>query len=96
MILYFQAKLQELNLAYFEFFDVAYFWKYQKSVCLNSDCAQFVLHGVIPKYAVEFLKHIQESEDGNSEVFALRENGADKLSCSEAVPSALGNEKNNP
>lgn len=62
MILYLQAKLSELRIAYFEFFRVAYMWKYQKDYLSNDDCAQFALHGVIPAYAVEYLSHLQATE----------------------------------
>ena len=96
MILYLQAKLSELNLAYFEFFQVAYFWKYQKHYLSNSDCAEFVLHGIVPKYVQEYLRHLQENEHAHCGVLPVRENSADECTRSEALPSALREEENNP
>lgn len=62
MMLYFQAKLSDLNLAYWQFFQVAYQWRYGKHVMLNDDEAQFLLHGILPRYVTDYLKHLQGEE----------------------------------
>lgn len=89
MILYLQAKLSELRMAYFEFFQVAYYWKYQKHYLSNSDCAEFALHGIVPVYVQEYLRHLQENEHGNHQVFPVFTDSTNERPCGEAVPSPL-------
>lgn len=62
MMLYLRAKVEELGVSYLQFFETAFFWRFERHSSLNDDYCQFLLHGVIPKYAVEFLKHIQQKE----------------------------------
>lgn len=64
MLLYFRAKLEQLNMSYHQFFETAYQWRFNppQMPSLNDDAAQFLLHAVLPRYCVEFLKHLQEKE----------------------------------
>lgn len=62
MILYFHHKLNELGITYHQFFEIAYFWRFQKQVQLHDDFAQFLLHSVLPLYVVAYLKHLQEKD----------------------------------
>lgn len=62
MRLYLTAKVKELNLSYLQFLETAHFWKFGRAVIPQEDYTQFCLHGVIPKYCVEFLHDIQEKE----------------------------------
>jgi hypothetical protein len=62
MLLYFKAKLDELNLAHWQFFEIAYYKKFGKVVDLKDDGIAFQLHGVIPSYVVEYLRSMQNAE----------------------------------
>lgn len=59
MQLAFHQKLLELRLTYHEFFRVAYLWKFGKLQDLTADCADYRLCGHLPKYATEYLAHLQ-------------------------------------
>jgi hypothetical protein len=62
MMLFFRAKLEELRLSALEFFETAYVWKFDKQPVVQEDFCQYLLHGVLPKYVVEYLKHLQQGE----------------------------------
>lgn len=62
MRLYLTAKVRELNLSYLQFMEIAHYWKFGRDVIPQGDYTQFLLHGILPKYVVEFLKDIQEKE----------------------------------
>lgn len=64
MLLYMKAKLERLGMTYHQFFEVAYQWRFNPGQVpsLHDDYCQFLLHSVIPKYVVEYLKHLQRSE----------------------------------
>lgn len=68
MILYLQEKLRQLNMSYNQFFAVAFWWQFKRTSMLNDDEAQYLLHGVIPRYVVNYLKHIQQKESRNENV----------------------------
>lgn len=64
MMLYFKAKLDELRITYHQFFMTAYQWRFNPArlPSIDDDYCQFLLHGVLPKYVVEYLKHLQKEE----------------------------------
>lgn len=62
MLLYFNAKLTALRLTAHEFFHIAHVAMFKRDAQLEDDYAQFLLHGVLPKYVVNYLKEIQQSE----------------------------------
>lgn len=58
---------------------VSHQWRFGRTGQLEDDHAQFILHGVIPKYALEFLKHMQEGETyGGLDLFSLCSESADE------------------
>lgn len=74
MMLYFQAKLTELRLTFHEFFHVAHQWRFGRDSMLNDDEAQFLLHGIIPRYVQDYLKHLQGETDAR-QVHEVSEDG---------------------
>ena len=64
MFLYFKAKLESLGMTYHQFFETAYQWRFNppKIPIISDDYCQFLIHGVLPKYVVEYLKHLQKEE----------------------------------
>lgn len=64
MLLYLRNKLENLGLTYHQFFETAYQWRFNppQVPSLNDDYAQFLLHSVLPRYVVDYLKHLQEKE----------------------------------
>lgn len=64
MLLYLRNKLENLGLTYHQFFETAYQWRFNppQVPSLNDDYCQFLLHAVLPKYVVDYLKHLQRSE----------------------------------
>lgn len=80
MLLYLYRKLDELRISAHEFFQLAYMAKFNKLMDLNDDFAQYLLHGVLPRYVVEYLKHLQENEHARDLVHQVRkERGDDGL-----------------
>lgn len=75
MILYFHQKLRELQMSAHEFFQLAYQWKFNKIMDLHDDFSQYLLHSVIPLYAREFIKHLQENERARNLVHQVPESG---------------------
>lgn len=96
MLLYFQAKISELRLTYHEFFETAYQWRFGRLVMLDDDYAQFLLHSVLPKYVVEFLQHLQESEGGNHQMLVVQSNGSNQQQRGEVPPNAVGETYDHP
>lgn len=96
MILYFRAKLEQLGLTYHEFFETAYHWRFGKLVTIDSDYAQFLLHSVLPKYVIEYLKHLQESEDGSRQMLVVQSNGTNQQQHSQGSPPPLGESGHDP
>lgn len=62
MLLYFQAKLAELQVSYLQFFEMAHMWRFNRAVLPQDDYIRFLTKGIIPKYAVEFLNDMQQKE----------------------------------
>lgn len=64
MLLYFKAKLGDLRISYHQFFEIAYQWRFNppRMPSISDDYCQFLLHGVLPKYVIEYLKHLQKEE----------------------------------
>lgn len=64
MLLYLRNKLENLGLTYHQFFETAYQWRFNppQVPSLNDDYCSFLLHGVLPRYVVAYLKHLQEKE----------------------------------
>lgn len=58
-----------------EFFQLAYQWKFNKIMDLHDDFAQYLLHSVIPLYAREYIKHLQENERARNHVLEVSESG---------------------
>ena len=77
MLLYLYQKLKELRISAHEFFQIAYMAKFNKLMDLNDDFAQYLLHGVLPKYVVEYLKHLQENERARDLVYQVRQERGD-------------------
>lgn len=77
MMLYFHQKLRELQISAHEFFQLAYMAKFNKLMDLNDDYAQYLLHGILPKYAVEYLKQLQENERARDLVHQVRQERGD-------------------
>jgi hypothetical protein len=62
-LLYFHAKLRELHCSALEFFEVAYITEVKKwPPSLADDYAQYLMHSIIPPYAIAYLKKLQERE----------------------------------
>jgi len=62
-LLYFHATLRDRKCSALEFFEVAYLSEVKKyPPNLGDDYAQYLMHGVLPPYALAFLKKIQEKE----------------------------------
>lgn len=62
MILYFNAKLEALRLTPHEFFHIAHVALFNRDAQLEDDFAQYLMHGVLPKYVVNYLKRMQQHE----------------------------------
>lgn len=62
MLLYFRAKLEELRLTPHEFFHISHQAIFNRDAQLEDDYAQWLMHSVLPKYVVTYLKRIQERE----------------------------------
>lgn len=75
MLLYFKAKLEELRITYHQFFEVAYQWRFNPPhvPCINDDYCQYLLHGVLPKYVIEYLKHLQQEETCSASAVVVSE-----------------------
>lgn len=47
-----------------QFFQEAYFYKFQKHADMWNSVAQYRLHGVIPKFVEEYVKHLEGKDNG--------------------------------
>lgn len=93
MRLYLTAKVKELNLSYLQFMEICHYWKFGRDVIPQEDYAQFMLHGVIPRYCVEFLVDMQEKERDTCRQYSAQ--NVARLSppmqwSNSALPSVLG------
>lgn len=62
-ILYFHAVLRDKKCSALEFFELAYIAEIKKfPPNLGDDYAQYLMHSIIPPYALAFLKKIQAKE----------------------------------
>jgi hypothetical protein len=68
-MLYLSNKVKELHTSFLSFFEVAYYWRFQKEPSVNDDYVQFMLHGVIPKYVLAYLDHLQHEEARQPSLF---------------------------
>jgi uncharacterized protein YhfF len=59
MKLFMMNLLRERNLTIGEFFRLAHVWKFGKDRDMSDSVAQYVMHGVIPKFVCEYLKTFQ-------------------------------------
>jgi hypothetical protein len=89
MLLYMKDKLERLGMTYHQFFEVAYQWRFNPGQLpsLHDDYAQFLLHSVIPKYVVDYLKHLQRSETCTAP--SVIETSGNSQPSSSLQPSAL-------
>ncbi len=69
MILYLQLKLVRLRITAHEFFETAYMWRFNKQGHITPDFCAYMLHGVIPAYVCAYLKHLQELDNKQGEMF---------------------------
>lgn len=70
MLLYLKEKIKQCGGDDLQFFQCSYIWKFDKFYECVADIAQYRLHGVIPRYVQEYIKHLQQEEtcsskDGN-------------------------------
>lgn len=59
-MLYFRAKLVELRISALEFFETAYVWQFDKQGHVSPDYCEYLLNGVLPKYVINYCKHLQK------------------------------------
>jgi hypothetical protein len=59
MFLFFSYKLSQLKMDELTFFRVAHVWAFGTDPDLHDDLAQYLLHGILPKYVVNYLKTLQ-------------------------------------
>lgn len=59
MILYMHNVMDQMRVDEFMFFRIAHQWRFGRDLLGGDDVAQYRLHAVIPKYAQEFLRHLQ-------------------------------------
>lgn len=68
-LLYFQAKLTELRLSAHEFLETAYVWRFGKQGHVTPDFCEYLNHGILPIYCIQYLKHLQEKESSQGVLF---------------------------
>ena len=59
MLLYLMNTMKRLNVDNLTFFRMAHIWSFGTDPVLSDDVAQFMLHGIIPKYVQSYLRHLQ-------------------------------------
>ena len=67
MLLYLHAKVDQLRLSIYEFFETAYMWRFQKVGHVVPDYIHYVEHAHhpnydLPKYVKAYLAHLQQEE----------------------------------
>ena len=62
MLLYFEHKLDQLNMKAKEAFRIAHIWKFGKDVHVTQAYIDYTRHSVLPFYVVEWLKDMQAKE----------------------------------
>lgn len=62
MLLYLKHAIAQTGNNEHDFFRSAYYWRFQKVLCSDTDAIQYRLHAVVPKYVEEYIHHIQSKE----------------------------------
>lgn len=58
-MLYFHETLVRLRVSAHEFFETAYVWRFDKQGYVTPDYCVYITDGVLPKYVVGYLLHLQ-------------------------------------
>lgn len=62
MLLYLKEKIKQCGGDDLQFFQSAYIFIFDKFYECVADIAQYRLHGVIPRYVQDYIKHLQREE----------------------------------
>lgn len=62
MLLYLKEKIKQCGGDDMMFFQTAYLWVFDYINECITDVAQYRLHGVVPKYVQQYVKHLQKEE----------------------------------
>ena len=86
-------RVEELNISYLQYFEVAHQAIFGRVGSLNDDYAQFLTHAIVPKYVQTFLD--KEPSNGSNQVHNVQSHGADG-SNGQVPPPADGQEHVHP
>jgi hypothetical protein len=59
MLLYFKEKIRQLDLSVLEAFETAYVYTFDKQGHVVPDYCEYITHGVLPKYVINWVKNLQ-------------------------------------
>lgn len=62
MLLYFCNTVEKLRTTPLEFFETAYIWRFDKLGHVTPDFCEYLNHGILPKYVVDYLNHLKQIE----------------------------------